>query len=457
MIENKFLDTIKEYDMLDRGDHILVAVSGGADSTALLHLLEACKEKLKISLHVAHLNHAIRKGDAELDVRFVQSLAQKLRLPITVETFDVQSYAKEEKMGLEEAARQVRYAFYDRVANQVNANKIAVGHSADDNVETFLMRLLRGSGIKGLCGIPPERGRIIRPLIKIWRREIEDYVGFLKLVPRRDHTNYESRYLRNRVRLKLIPQLRIYNVNIKEIILQTILLLTDDSGYLESIAEEALAEVYISRKENELKLDIEKIDEWEYPIQGHLLRKAIERIKGNLFELSYKHIRKVLEKLGSAESWELHLPGGIFVSGNQLELIISREKPKTIPRKSFYYSLAIPGEIELKEIGKKLLVSFEEEVQLSDNPKVAFVAHSALGKNIIVRSKEDGDRFVPYGMKGSKKLQDYFVDEKIPVKDRESIPIVESQGKIVWLAGKRLDDRAKITGNTKKFVKLELR
>ena len=209
MIKDEFLETIKEYKLLKKGERVLVAVSGGADSISLLQLLDSCKEKLEITLHVAHLNHMIRKGDSQLDVRYVQCLAQNLGIPITVESINVPVFAKERKMSLELAAREIRYAFLERVADKVGAQKIAVGHTADDNVETFLMRLLRGAGLKGLCGIPVKRGRIIRPLMKIWRREIEDYVGSLKLVPRRDYTNYESKYMRNRVRLKLIPQLKI--------------------------------------------------------------------------------------------------------------------------------------------------------------------------------------------------------------------------------------------------------
>jgi len=456
MIKKKFLETVKEYKMFTPGDLVLVAVSGGADSVALLYLLAEHAEQLNITLHIAHLNHMIRKKDAELDVRFVQSLAQRLKIPVTVESFDVESFAKEEKLGLEEAARRIRYAFYDRVANQIKATKVAVGHSADDNVETFLMRILRGAGLKGLCGIPVQRSMIVRPLIKIWRREIEDYVGALKLVPRRDYTNYESKYMRNRVRLKLIPQLKIYNMNIKEIILQTILLLTEDKEYLDAKAEEALAETFISSTENELRIDIEKLHEWETPIQGHLLRKAIERVKGDLLDLKFTHIQDILDKLEATEKWELHLPGGIFVVGGPEELVITREKPKVKEKRSFFYQLTVPGEIDVKEIGKKVRASVAEDEELVEDTQIAYVDHSALGKNLIIRNRNDGDKFNPLGMRNSKKLQDFFVDEKIPAEFRDYIPIVESAGRIVWVGGSRIDDRAKITKRTKKVVKLEL-
>ncbi|MDD5594263.1 MAG: tRNA lysidine(34) synthetase TilS [Candidatus Margulisbacteria bacterium] len=457
MIEKKFLETIKEYGLFEPGDIVLVAVSGGVDSTALLHLLEANREALKVSLHIAHLNHLLRKGDAELDVRFVEGLAQKLNLPVTVEAVDVAALAKQEKMGIEEAARLARYDFFERTAGKIGANKIAVAHTADDNIETFLMRLLRGAGLKGLCGIPPKRGPIIRPMIKTWRREIEDYVGALKLVPRRDHTNYESKYMRNSVRLKLVPQLKIYNLNIKEIILQTILLLTEDSLYLEKKAAEALAEIRKTSGTGEVKLDPGRLKKVESAIQGHLLRLAVERVKGDLNQLSFRHIRDILDKIDSTEKWELHLPGGIFAAGSKDELSISRERSQERECREFKYSLTIPGRLELAEIGRSFGCEFAEKLDKNSGPDTAYVDYSVLGKELVVRSKLPGDRFVPLGVKGTKKLQDFFVDEKIPVEARDGVPVIESGGKIIWLAGQRLDDRAKVTEKTKRIVKLEIK
>jgi tRNA(Ile)-lysidine synthase len=315
---------------------------------------------------------------------------------------------------------------------------------------------VRGAGLKGLCGIPPRRGKIVRPLIKIWRKEIENYVGALKLVPRRDYTNYESKYMRNRVRMKLIPQLKLYNLNIKEIVLQTILLLTEDSEYLEGKAEEALERVSEASGENEIRIEIDKLHALEDPIQGHLLRKAIEKVKGNLSDLTYAHVCDVLDKLEMREKWEIHLPGGIYVVGSRGELVICREKPGTAAQKRFAYSLSVPGEVRIEEIGKKLRADFSEEKIDEENPNVAFVDYSALGKKLTVRNKEEGDRLQPLGMKGSKKLQDLFVDAKVPAEERDSIPVVESGGKIVWVGGLRIDDRAKVSTATKKVVKLEL-
>ncbi|MDD4179381.1 MAG: tRNA lysidine(34) synthetase TilS [Candidatus Margulisbacteria bacterium] len=455
-IKDKFLQAANEYRMFQPGETVLVAVSGGADSTALLNLLNECRSELGISLHVAHLNHLLRKGDAELDVRFVEGLAQKLGIPITVEAVDVAALAEKEKMGIEEAARVARYDYFERTAEKIGASKVAVGHTADDNIETFLMRLLRGSGLRGLCGIPPKRGKIVRPLIKVWRREIEDYVGALKLVPRRDHTNYESRYLRNSVRLKLVPQLKIYNLNIKEIILQTILLLTEDNLYIENQSAEALDEVGLAQKIGEIKLNIDKFKKLDRTIQRYVLRLAIEKVKGNLAQLAYNHVCQILDKLEATEKWELHLPDGIYAIGERNGLTISRDKPKILETKPYKYALQVPGEVKVAETGQTVRASFAERGDIGERADTAFVDYSFLGKEVIVRNKLLGDKFSPLGVKGTKKLQDYFVDEKVPQEERSRIPIVESVGRIIWVAGKRLDDRVKVTDKTKKIVKLEL-
>jgi len=420
-------------------------------------LLAAVAEKFKLKLQVAHLDHQIRKHEALLDQRFVQQLARKLNLPVTCESFDVPTFAKQEKLGLEDAARRIRYAFLERVANQIKADKIALGHNADDNVETFLMRLLRGAGLKGLSGIPPVRKNIIRPLITTWRKDIEDYVTSLKLVPRRDYTNYESRYLRNRVRLKLLPQLKLYNLNIKEIILQTILLITADHSYLELQAEGLLESAISSCDEDSLKLKIDRLCRAELPIQGHVLRQAILRVKGDLQDLSFQHIQSILHKLRASEKWEIHLPRGIVAYGNQGELKITKEREASEQAQPFAYKFSLPGEVELPFLGKRLRGSFVDQADaVADYSTVAFFDAAVFGQELVVRSRQAGDRLIPLGMKGSKKLQDLFVDEKIPFEFRDGIPVVESLGKIIWVAGVRIDDRAKIKKQTKQIVKLEL-
>ncbi|MFA5839507.1 MAG: tRNA lysidine(34) synthetase TilS [Candidatus Margulisiibacteriota bacterium] len=460
MLKNRFFEAIQEYDLIQPNDLVLVAVSGGPDSVALLNLLATYKDELKINLHVAHLNHLLRKGEAEIDAKYVETLAQKLNIPATTQAIDVQTYANEQGLSIESAAREVRYAFLEKTAKEIGATKIAIGHTADDNIETFLMRFLRGSGMKGLCGIPVKRGKIVRPLIKIWRKDIEDYVGGLKLVPRRDHTNYESKYLRNRVRLKLVPQLKMYNLNIKEIILQTIILLTEDKQYIEDKAEQALEKCIVSYEGGSIALAVDKILKLEGPIQSYVVRLAIERIKGDLTDLTYSHVRSILEGLTKTEKWELHMPAGIFVVGGLGNLTFTRCRPKSINAVPYKYLLPIPGEIKITEVGKTIKATVVNDFDLAkiqrEPANIAYADFAYLSKNVVVRNRAEGDKFVPLGMKDSKKLQDLFVDEKVSAEMRDLIPLVENRGSIVWVAGVRLDDRSKVNKNTKKAVRFEL-
>jgi tRNA(Ile)-lysidine synthase len=399
----------------------------------------------------------IRKSDADLDQKFVENLCQNLNITCVSESIDVMNFAQENKMNMENAARQLRYEFYYRVADKVGAKRIALGHTADDTVETLLMRLLRGAGLKGLIGIPPVRDKIIRPLIKIWRRDIDKYIASLKLVPRSDHTNYESKYLRNRVRLKLIPQLKIYNLNIKGILLQTVLLLTEDYLYLENKVKQSLDEIVLSADENTVNIDVEKLRTLDQPVQGHLIRGAIEKVKGNLLELTFYHIREIIKNLNLTKPWELHLPDKIFVYGRKDSLSITKEKVIIPKFASFHYELKCPGEVTAKEAGLRIKADIIENMPANEDTKsnmTAYIDYDEVGKFLIVRNRKPGDRFSPLGMRGSKKLQDFFVDEKILLKDRDVIPIVESDGQIVWIVGHRIDERMKVRKNTRKILKL---
>lgn len=456
MINEKALETIIEYKMFSPGDSVLVGVSGGADSIALLHLLHKYKEALKLSsIYVAHLNHMIRKDDAELDQRYVENISKNLGLICLSESVNVEALAAQKKISVEDAGRQARYAFYFQTIQKVGANKIVLGHTADDMIETFLMRLLRGAGLKGLSGIPPVRGNIVRPLIKTWRKDIDLYIASLKLVPRIDYTNYESKYLRNRVRNKLLPQLKIYNLNIKEILLQTVLLLTEDYLYMESKTKEALKDIIAKEKEGSIELEATKLRALEPPIVGHLIRTAIERVKGNLAELAFSHIHSIIKNLDSTEKWEIHLPDKTYAVGSKNSLIITKETPKEPIRNSFHYTLFVPGEVIVNEGGIKIKAELLDSIPETDEQQnTVFLDFEETGLELSVRSRKEGDRFFPLGMKNAKKVQDFFVDLKIPSEDRDTIPIVESAGRIVWIAGLRIDDRAKIKKKTKKAVKL---
>jgi tRNA(Ile)-lysidine synthase len=460
MLDEKFLETVREYEMLKPMEKVLVGVSGGADSIALLQLLNDYKRQFSVSLHVVHINHKLRGAEADSDERYVAQLAKLFSLPITIERVDVRDFAEKNKMGIEEAGRQIRYDYYEKLARDTGAQKIALGHNADDNIETFIMRLLRGAGTAGLIGVPPVRGKIIRPLILIWRQDIERYCALKKLVPRVDHTNYETIYLRNRIRLKLIPQLKVFNNNIKEILTNTILLVTNDHLYLLSKAEEAFDSVCTKNASDGVVIKTRKFLELEDSIKGHVIRQAILALKGDLREVAYVHIHDILKMAQETEVKEVHLPGMVKVVITKETLTFTRgpqEKPSGIVGE---FNLHVPGQVVLeaakvKIIAKPINIINNIDVKAATARKV-YLNFDRLGKVLSVRGRRSGDKFHPLGVSGTKKLQDFFVDEKIPQEERDRVPVVVSEGKIVWVAGLRIDDEFKVAPTTRRVLELRM-
>ena len=458
MIKDKILKTIRENNMLGAGKQtkVLVAFSGGVDSTALIHILNSLKGELNIKLYAAHLNHKIRKNDSGLDAAFAKRTAKKLGIPCVVEEFDVPSFAKQNKLNLEDAARRARYEFLERTAVKVGAEKIALAHNADDNIETLLMRLIRGTGMKGMEGIPPVRGKIIRPMIGVLRSEIEEYLRSIKVTPRIDKSNFETKYLRNRIRKDLIPTLVSYNKNIKELLLQTISAANVIHGFVEIKAKEAFKKMVLNKKAGEVRLDIKKLLYSDDALKGEVLRLAIEYVKKDLVDISFVHIEDILGQLGKNRG-EVDLPG-IYVRVKSGVLSIMDAKPLKAKEHPFLHKLEVPGEVRDKDNGFIVEADILDSVTAKDlrvkNPYQAYLDHDKIAGPLIVRNRMPGDVFSPFGLRGKKKLQDIFVDEKIDIDKRDRIPVIEDGKKIVWVVGYRVSEEAKVTSATKKVVKL---
>jgi tRNA(Ile)-lysidine synthase len=456
MIEDKVLKTIQDRNMLSSGDRVVVAFSGGIDSTALIYILNSLGKKLKIKLFAAHLNHQIRGKDAEADASFVKKTSEKLGIPCFIEKFDVPGFAKQEKLNLEDAARRMRYEFLERIAAKAGANKIALAHTADDNIETFLMRLIRGTGMKGLEGIPPVRDKIIRPMIELYRKEIERYLSSKKITARIDKTNYETKYLRNRVRRNLIPALESYNPNIRESLIRAISAANAVQDFVESKAKEAFKKVVSLKTNDEIRFNIKEFLKIDAMLKGEVLRLAIVAVKKDLVDISRVHIDDIIDQLEKKRA-EVDLPG-IYAVVNKGALSISREKPEKNLSKSFMRKLEIPGEINDANDGFIIEADVMDSVPVSElhakNPYQAFLDYDKIAKPLIVRNRREGDIYSPLGLKGKKKLQDIFVDEKIDIDERDNIPVIEDGKKIVWVVGYRMSEEAKVTPETKKVVKL---
>lgn len=454
---NRLLLTINKYNMIKRNDIVVVGVSGGVDSVALLHALYCLKDELGIILHVAHLNHQFRGEDAKEDARFVQKFSAQLGLGCTVEEFDVPAYIRKTKLSPEEAAREIRYNFFADVAQQLQANKVALAHNANDQAETVLFNFLRGSGSEGLGGMPPIRDELyIRPIIEIWRPEIENYCAQNKLQTRLDKTNSEKIYTRNKIRLDLLPYLqKEFNPNIMINLVKTGDILRQENKYLQEITNqviEQLAEV----KEGRITIELKQFAKQPLPVQRRILKSTANLLsQGN--NLEFKHIDDLITFADQGHSGaQLDLPGSLRALKNYEQLILTEHE--IVAADEFRYELKVPGETKIKEVDRliKAEIINHNNIKISkeQNPNIAYFDYDKLPAAIVVRNRCDGDVFSPLGLGGNKKLKDFLIDIKIPRVSRNAIPMLVSGNEIIWVAGIRISDKWKVTEKTKKILKL---
>lgn len=440
------------------GDKVLVAVSGGPDSVALLYLLKQAEPIFHLSLHVFHLNHQLRGEEAAEDAKFVREFAEMLGIPVTLANFDVPALMEREKLSLEEAAREARYRLMDQVSADIKADKVALGHQADDQVETFLMRLIRGAGLEGLGSISPVRDHYIRPLIEVTKEDVLQYIDDNGLKYRLDASNEDLSILRNRIRYELVPLLINYNPQFKGTLLKTVELVRDDQSHLNEITD-GVFEVLADTNTNMVRIPVQGLLAQSVAIQRRLVRRCIKWVKSDLRGIEFKHIGAILEGLQSVPvRVELELPGQIVILTEYGDLVFGHkqlfEPPVFEP-----VTLSVPGVTIIEALGIEIEAELIEPSNLTfeRNGEVAHIDADKIPGELKVRIRKPGDSFRPFGMIGEKKLQDFFVDEKVPRRKRDTIPIVESDDRIVWVAGFRIDDSFKVTEETQRVLVLRMR
>ncbi|MBN3038912.1 MAG: tRNA lysidine(34) synthetase TilS [Candidatus Omnitrophica bacterium] len=335
MLLETFQLTIEKFKMLQKGDRVVIAVSGGPDSVALVYLFKKIEKKWHLSLHLAHLNHSLRDQESDTDSLFVKNLAERLKLPYSIETRKVKEYAKKCGLSLEEAARILRYDFLLKVAQRNSANKIALGHNKDDQAETVLMRFLRGSGISGLRAIPAvrsqDRYKLIRPLIESTRKEINAYLKAKKISFRVDSSNLNDVFYRNRIRNTLIPLLeKDYNPNIKEILVNFAENITDDCDFLEKTGQNKFKTVRANTSAAKVALKVKEFSSLHKALQKLVTRLAIKELKGNTRKIEYRHWKE-LEGLAFKRPKEsiVDLPGEISVRKSEGKLVFYKRSVKS--------------------------------------------------------------------------------------------------------------------------------
>ena len=450
-LAEKVFEFIRKNNLITPGETILAAVSGGPDSTALAFLLNSLQKELKTTLVIFHLDHMVRKNSYK-DTKFVEKLAQALEAEFLAYRYDVPAYAIQNKLSLQEAARKVRYNLLAEAAEKTGAAKIATGHQANDQVETFFLRLLRGAALTGLKSIPVKRGEIIRPLLSTSRKEILDFLKEQNQHFLTDPSNIKPIYLRNRVRKELVPVLESLNPAYQSVLLNNINLINEEEQLLELLSTE-LAENLIKEDGDFTVIEADSFEGLAASLKRRIIRQAILEVKGDLRTIESKHIGLIADnyyKFG----FTLELPGDLlFYRDYKLLRFGRKENFKPVKLKSRL--LKIGSSIKLKPDGSVLEASISKKCESSQFK--ACLDYAKIKLPLRVRSRQAGDRFEPLGSKGSKKLQDYFVDKKVPKFSRDTIAVIEDKEKIIWVSGFSIDERVKIDKSTKEILKLELR
>ncbi|MFQ5925511.1 MAG: tRNA lysidine(34) synthetase TilS [Dehalococcoidia bacterium] len=464
-LRRRILRSIQREALIE-GETLLVGVSGGPDSVCLLHILCQLKQTLGLVIHVVHLNHMLRGAASDADARYVSQLAQRLGLAATVEERDVLAYQREQRLSLEEAARRVRYDFFAGVATSLGARRIALGHTADDQVETILMHLVRGSGLAGLRGMQAitlwrsgQSGAsvsVLRPLLEVTREETEEYCRAYDLEPRTDFSNYALDHTRNRFRYELIPLLQSYNRNIGAALIRTARAAADDLSFL----EEQLCLVWdgvVREQPNGLLLDTKAAASLHPALRRHLLRRVLQELLGDLAAIESSHIEKMMEALSKPAGRRLSLPQGLVFHVGYDTCLVTKGAFDTCPFPPLEgeKGIDLPGETILPGWRVKASIAPYLGGKADAAGFRAYLDLDEAGTNLLLRGRRAGDRFQPLGMEQPKKLQDFMVDAKIPRAWRDCVPLVCSPEGILWVVGWRIGERARVRDSTKQLLSLE--
>ena len=439
------------FAMFRPGDRVLAAVSGGPDSVAMLHALRTCSEEFGISLHAAHLNHCLRGEESDADEAFVRELARDLGLDCTVERIDVREAMRRMRVGEEEAAREIRHAFLQRTASSLGMNRIAVGHTADDRAETVLLNILRGTGVKGLAAMRPVNGNIVRPLIDASRVDVEAYLLEHGLTFRTDASNLDTSYTRNRIRRELLPLLESdYNASIREALLRLAGIATEQEDLMEQVVETARHHCALGSG-----LDTELLTDLSPALQAEIIRSEIQRHKGDLKDVGFEQVRRIINALNTGEDFAITLPSGRVYAvrkSSELSFTSKQEQPR---RLSFDCAVRLPGITHVPQAGIVLRAELVEvPSDLKTSPDVALIDIHSIAGALRARNVRPGDRITPLGMQSSKKLQDVFVDAKVSRSERARSVVLTDDEKIVWVVGVAFSEEAKVSPRTKRVLRL---
>jgi tRNA(Ile)-lysidine synthase len=441
-------DTIRRHAMLAGGEVVLVAVSGGADSTALLDLLLALAPQWGLRLHVLHVDHGLRE-DSAADAEFVRALGRRLGVPVEATRVSVVR-----RGSLEEAARVARYGALEDYADRIGAQRIALGHTADDQAETVLMRLLEGTGVRGLAGIPPVRGRLIRPLIAARRAALVAWLARGGLEWREDPTNRDLKFLRNRIRHEVLPLLAAaHDADVVPALARVAGRAREMVTALEQVAAVELARLATDQGPQALTLPRAALAALPQPVAAEVLRQAAARLGSRAPLRAWAH-RGLARLLASPPPRRPFRVGGLALEVSGPLVRIGRQLPVSLATRV----VPVPGTLVLPEIGRALharIVPADGYEVPREAMRAAFDA-DAVGAPLVVRGRRVGDRLQPFGAAGARRLKTLFIDAKVPRWERARRPVVVAAGVIIWVAGLRRSATAPVTADTRRVLELHL-
>lgn len=453
----KWQQSIERYRLLDLGDRIVVGVSGGPDSMALLHLLQQAAEQYHCQLLVVHVNHQIRGQQADQEADFVAQWCHKAQLPCQVVVRNVPKLARSEGLSPEEAGRMARFEAFREAAETFGANKLALGHHRDDRAETVLLHLLQGCGLDGLAALPPQEKGIIRPLIDASKAELIAYCQAYQLPYYWDVTNDEPIYLRNRIRLELLPQLKTaYNPQMAENLVHLAILADEEKAFLQQQTEIAWQNC-AAEHDGQVRLDLLAWRQLPMVLQRRVLRNAYDHLMPKRQGLSYRQTEELMQlAIKDKGQKRIDLPGGIEAIKQYQQLIFQQSKTAEAALNNDREWI-LPELLELPELGVTLTAEF------SDQP-MSFTQHfyqvvldgERLADKLLVRGRRPGDRLRPLGMQGEKKLKAYYIDKKVPQEQRDRLPLIFSDDVLVWVPGYTIAQGYQATKNTRKFCRLTI-
>jgi tRNA(Ile)-lysidine synthase len=435
MLVKRIQSFIQQHSLITRQDKIGVAFSGGPDSTALLHILK----RLYPQTEAIYLNHNLRKDSAN-EEKFVRKFCDQNKIPLHVE----QMNWKEKPSNLEEAARKKRYRYLEKVAKEFGFTKIALAHHQDDLVETILLRLIRGTGLRGIVAMQPIRGRYIRPMLDVSRIEIQQYLTEHSLASYSDPTNEDRNFDRNKIRHDLLPYIESnLNPKVRSALLRFANWAEEQNKLIDELIQPKLKLI------TDKGIHKKKFLQLSPALQKELLRRALQTIDPS-FKLNSRTLEAILRTIRA--STKMELPGYLVVECSQERI---QFLPKTSRTGFQEIDVTGAGDYQFPPAKISLKFSVVKKAELPALRHLAFVDAEKASFPLTIRNWKKGDAFQPLGMKGRKKLSDFWIDRKVPQSNRKNIPIVLKDEQIVWIAGQQIDDQFKITSNTRKILKIE--